>query len=122
MFHVLDILRGFTRFNSRLQASEPRYLTASTTAGLVLGYVLLTSQTSLPLAGDTTHYVNGSVNVQNLTSEGGTVVKCDTPAVAKIYVNSSVACRTGPYRPAFFTHKFDNTVGEFVASGDPVTS
>ncbi|MBE7499175.1 MAG: hypothetical protein HS113_02480 [Verrucomicrobiales bacterium] len=90
--------------------------------GVVLDYLLLTSQSNLTLQGDTTYYVTGTVNVQHLTVEGGAVVKYDTPATARVSVSSSVTCRTGPYRPAFFTHKYDNTVGETVATGDPSAS
>lgn len=90
--------------------------------GVVLDYLVLTSQSSLTLQGDTTYYVTGTVNVQHLTVEGGAVVKYDTPATARVSVSSSVTCRTGPYRPAFFTHKSDNTVGETVATGDPSAS
>lgn len=99
-----------------LLAGEP-----DKTPGLVVDYRLL-STPSITLAGDTTYFVTGSLNVKDLTIEGGAVVKYDTSESARLSVVGSVNCRTGPYRPAFFTHKFDATVGEPVETGDATTS
>ena len=92
--------------------------------GVVLDYSLLTSQTNLILQGDTTYYVSGTVNVSGTTTiEGGTVVKFTNSPVATI-VTSNVVCRTAAFRPAIFTAKDDNTVGENISgsTADPTTN
>jgi hypothetical protein len=87
--------------------------------GVVLDWVALTTQTSVTLAGNVTYFVSGNVNVQNLTIEGGSAVKYDTTGC--LSVTSTLNCRTGPYRAAFFTSVYDATVGESVATGDPTS-
>jgi hypothetical protein len=84
------------------------------------GFVLdadLVSSSNVTLQGDTTYLVDGTVNVDHLVIEGGTVLKY-TPG-ASLNVVNSVECLTGPYRPAIFTALDDNTVGETLGSGTP---
>jgi hypothetical protein len=85
--------------------------------GLVLDYVAMNSQSDpLTLQADTTYLVSGAVSLTDLIIEGGTVVKYlgvgSTPYV-EFY--GTVDCQTGPYRPAIFTAKDDDTVGEIIS-------
>lgn len=76
--------------------------------------MLVQSQTNFAFKGDTTYLVMDSVNLSGSTTiEDGTVVKY-TNAVAspKLSITGTILCQTGPYRPAVFTAKDDNTVGE----------
>lgn len=92
-------------------------------AGVVVDWVLVQSQTNFAFKGDTTYLVMDSVNLSGSTTiEGGTVVKY-TNAVAspKLSITGTILCQTGPYRPAVFTAKDDNTVGEIIptSTGNP---
>ena len=87
---------------------------------VVWDYVLLNgTQTDWTLRGDTTYYVSGTVILNGTTTiEGGTVVKF-APYNPGVYIqfNGTVNCLTGPYRPAIFTARDDNTVGDTVPGG-----
>jgi len=89
------------------------------TEGFVLDYLLLSSATNFTFKGDTTFYVSGAVNLSsNTVIEGGTVVKFTNHHAhvsRAINIFGTVDCQTGPYRPAIFTSKDDNTVGENIA-------
>ncbi len=63
---------------------------------------------------DTTYAVTNLANLFGKTTiEGGTVVKFYPSNICQIIINdSNVVCQTGPYRPAIFTVKDDNSVGE----------
>ena len=90
--------------------------------GLVMDYVMLNGNLqNYTFKGDTTYYISGNVILLNTTTiEGGTVVKY---APGKyIQLSSSVVCKTGPYRPAIFTARDDDTVGEIltgISTGTP---
>lgn len=113
-------------------AGEPgkwtRKLQASVTpprAGYVLDYVAISSSslTNYTFKGDTTYFItNGaSINFYGTTViEGGAVVKTATNAY--LYYNGPIDCRTDPYRPAIFTSKDDNTIGETIvgSTGNPL--
>ena len=94
----------------------------STKPGLVMDYVMLNGNLqNYTFKGDTTYYISGNVILLNTTTiEGGTVVKY---AQGKyIQLSSSVVCKTGPYRPAIFTARDDDTVGEIltgISTGTP---
>jgi hypothetical protein len=85
--------------------------------GVVLDYVLtLVSQSNLTLRADTTYYVTGPVILTGVTTiEGGTVVKYAPTGNAHLRLQGTVQCLTGPYRPAFFTARDDNSVGAVIA-------
>jgi hypothetical protein len=94
--------------------------------GVVLDYTILnSSQTDFTFQGDTTYYVGWEYNLSGTTIfEGGTVIKFDSyPSQIDIDDNGSVACKTGPYRPAIFTSMNDDSVGEAIdgSSGSPYT-
>jgi hypothetical protein len=91
--------------------------------GVVIDWVLVQSQADFTFKADTTYLVMGSVNLSGSTTiEGGTVVKY-TNAVAspKLSITGTIVCQTGPYRPAVFTAKDDNTVGDCIptSTGNP---
>jgi len=83
--------------------------------GVVLDYTILSSQANLVLQADTTYYVNGTVNVSGTTTiEGNTVVKFDKSTTASL-VTGNVVCKTDPFRPAVFSAKDDNDVGQVIS-------
>jgi len=91
---------------------------------VVLDYVLLDStQTNLALQADTTYYIAGTVATDRLTVEGGTVVKYTNTPQATI-VADEVVCRTASYRPATFTSKDLDSIGERIngSTGNPADS
>lgn len=94
--------------------------TPQSSPGFVMDYLItLTSQANFTFKANTTYYVSGAVNLSGTTTiEGGTVVKYAN-STAVIVGGSGLVCKTGPYRPAIFTSKFDNSVGEVVATGTP---
>lgn len=92
--------------------------------GLVLDYVLLTSQNNFTFKGDTTYYVSGAVNLSGLTTiEGGAVVKFSSSTTATISVQS-ISCPTNNYQVAVFTAKDDDSVGDVIlgSTHNPTTS
>ena len=89
--------------------------------GFVLDYDALITQTNLTLQADTTYYVSGLVNIYGtLTCEGGTVVKYTNSPVASL-ATTNLSWATTAFRPAIFTAKDDNTVGQTInaSSGSP---
>src|SRR6185436_222222 len=83
--------------------------------GVVLDYTTLSSGANQTFRGDMTYYISGTVNLTGTTTiEGGTVVKYATNAVAGINFSGPLACQTSAYRPAVFTSKDDNSVGEII--------
>lgn len=104
----------------RLWAAAPAPHSAP---GVVLDWELLQSQANFTFRGDTTYLVTGTVNLSGTTTlEGGTVVKF-APQNSAVRINYSgpLICQTGPYRPAIFTARDDNTVGQVVpdSTGTP---
>ncbi|MBU6400637.1 MAG: hypothetical protein KGS61_09985 [Verrucomicrobia bacterium] len=90
--------------------------------GVVLDFTILSSQSNLTLQGDTTYYVSGTVNLSGTTViEGGTVVKYTNAASGQLNLSGVVQCQTSAYRPAIFTSKDDNTVGDTISgsTGSP---
>ena len=86
--------------------------------GFVLDYITLNgSMTNYVLKGDTTYYITNTVNLYGTTViEGGTVVKG-----AGIAIRGPLDCRTSAYRPAVWTIKNDDSVGEIISgsTGSP---
>jgi hypothetical protein len=91
---------------------------------VVWDYELLNSQTDYTLRGDTTYYVSGTVILGGTTTIEGCAVVKFAPHNPGVYIqfNGTVRCLTGPYRPAIFTARDDNTVGEIVpgSTGTPL--
>ncbi len=96
-------------------------------AGVAIDYTTATSQTNFTFQADTTYYVSSNVTLSGtVTIEGGTVIKYSNSSNAKISVSSgaTLICKTGPFRPAVFTSKDDNTVGETItgSTGSPTNT
>lgn len=91
--------------------------------GYVIDYVAVTSgETNYTFAGDTTYYISGQVNLYGTTTvEGGAVLKYTNTATATLSLSGPLNFQTGAYRPAFFTAKDDNMVGEKISgsTGNP---
>ncbi|MCU0785602.1 MAG: hypothetical protein MUF81_16475, partial [Verrucomicrobia bacterium] len=92
--------------------------------GYVLDYLQLNgSLTNFTFQGDTTYYVTGPTRlVGTNVIEGGTVIKFppynwDDYAAAHLAVGPAdrLNFKTGPYRPAVFTARDDNSVGETIS-------
>ena len=87
---------------------------------LVMDYDLLltTNVMDYTFRADTTYYVDGEVDLGgNTTIEGNTVIKLDpdpNAASSLFQCGGTVICKTGPYRPAVFTLRDDDTVGEIL--------
>ena len=98
--------------------------TGSSKPGFVLDYQLMGSEADFTFKGDTTYYLTNGVYLTGvITIEGGAVVKFGTNSAASIsFAGHNVICRTEAYRPAIFTCKDDNSVGETIAgsTGNPV--
>jgi len=106
------------------QRSQPMRLALGTppSQGFVLDYVALnTDQTDYTFQSDTTYYVSGDYNLSSATIKGGAVIKFDSSSGSVLNVLGTVHCQTGPYRPAVFTAKDDNTIGEVIptSTGTP---
>lgn len=103
------------------EVPSPGHLLAGT-AAVVIDYESLnnSSATDKTLSSDITYLVTGTYNLNGTTTiEGGTVVKY--VAAARLNVNGPITTRTSAYRPAVFTAKDDNTVGETIpgSTGTP---
>ena len=95
--------------------------------GFVLDYVLLTAETNdFTFKGDETFYASGQVILAgNTVLEGGAVIKCASGTLNKrIAIQGTLDCRTSPFRPAIFTGKDDDTVGQTISgsTGAPGTN
>ena len=93
--------------------------------GLVLDYVMLNGNLQdYTFKGNATYYISGNVILTRTTTiEGGAVIKY-APGTS-VQLSSSVVCKTGPYRPAIFTARDDDTVGEIltgISTGNPGNS
>jgi hypothetical protein len=90
--------------------------------GFVLDYVLLnTDKGDYTFQSDTTYLISGSVSLDGVaTFEGGTVLKYETNAT--IYFWGDILSATGPYRPAIFTSRNDNSVGETLWATNTATN
>ena len=99
------------------------------TRALVLDYVTVNSGGNYTFQGDTTYYVSGPCDFNNVTFQAGTVIKYPYPnsdwfygyMMAPIEVDGAVTCNTSSQHPAVFTAIDDNTVGETISgsTGNP---
>jgi hypothetical protein len=90
-------------------------------SAVVIDYELLSSATNVTLKGDTLYYVSGLVNLSATTTIESTLVKFTNSSSAKINITGPIDCRTAAYRPAIFTSKDDNSLGESMlgSTGSP---
>lgn len=125
---VLASLKGPTMDQDRAQATAKPMRTAAVAPaerGFVLDYLvnLTGNPANMVFKSDTTYYVSGVVNLTGTTTiEGGTVVKYASGTTAYINVQGPLICQTEPYRPAFFTARDDNSVGEIISGSTGVPS
>ena len=93
--------------------------------GLILDYSILQTITNFVFRGDSTYLCVGPVNISGTTwLEGGTVVKAirdDPTNRVWVCLLGPVICQTDMYRPAVFTSKDDDTIGEWISAA-PYTS
>lgn len=109
--------RGMGRAKEIQLASNPLKEPA-----LVIDYELLNSSSNYTFKGDKTYFVSSSVTLSGTTTiEGGAVIKFTNLWWPKITMSGPITCKTGPYRPAIFTVKDDNTVGYTIpgSTGQP---
>lgn len=101
---------------------------AQPTSGLVLDYLTVNNTlTNHTFQSDTTYFITGPVYLYGTNIlEGGAVLKYTNytwqgSADAHVRVYGRLECQTGPYRPAIFTAKDDNSVGETISgsTGNP---
>jgi hypothetical protein len=102
--------------------------------GFVMDYATMgTSVTNFTFQSDTTYYITGPVNLVGTNYiEGGAIIKYTNyssdqwSAGANLTVggSSQLIFKTAPYRPAVFTSKDDDTVGEIISgsTGNPSSS
>lgn len=114
----------------KIQSAE-KLLALNSKPGVVLDYQLnlTANQTDYTFKGDTTYYVAGNYTMSGTTTlEGGAVIKfaqyVSGSVDPRIYVSGPLVCKTSAYRPAVFTAKDDNSVGETISgsTGTPTSS
>jgi hypothetical protein len=89
--------------------------------GFLIDYFTLLSTNNFTFQGDMTYYVSGPLTLSGITIfEGGCVIKVTNLTTAGLSIGT-VKCATGPYRPAIFTSKDDDSVGEKISgsTGNP---
>jgi hypothetical protein len=91
---------------ARLDSWTPR--------GFVLDYSIVSSTNDFTFKGGT-YYVVNAVNLTGTTVIEGTTVKFTNSATAKLNISGPISCQTGPFRPAVFTSRDDNSIGESIA-------
>jgi len=97
--------------------SEPTTRTTKSALGFVIDYEIVGSITNnFTFHCGTTYYVSNTVNFSGTTTfEGCSVVKFAKTNTAQLTFNGPVEWRTWSYRPAIFTAKDDDTVGEAIS-------
>ena len=123
------------RAQERLTTRERRLQTASIGtgnpnlgAGVSIDYSFVTTASDVTFESTKTYYVTNTVTLSGTTTiEGGATIKFDNVtngASPRIIVTGPVVCLTDQYRPAVFTGKDDNSVGETISgsSGTPGTN
>lgn len=93
--------------------------------GFVLDYILVGSSSDVTFKADTTYYVSDTAYLSGTNIfEGGTVIKFHPDNYSQLLILDEMVCWTSPYRPAFFTSRDDDTVGEIISesTGNPATN
>ena len=125
-----SLLVQFSSPPDRAKGSTPPIQMARTPnkeKGFVLDYQQLNANTNdFVFRSDTTYFITAQVNLSGTTRlEGGTVIKnTNGTTVKRLVIQGPLDCRTSPYRPAIFTGKNDDTVGEIIpgSTGNPTTN
>jgi hypothetical protein len=63
-------------------------------------------------AGDSTYFVDGEADFDDVIFEGGTVLKYPNDTIAYVEVDGNISCETSEWLPAFCVAADDDTVGE----------
>lgn len=122
---------GQDRLRTRERRKELASIQRSTTrldAGVVIDYSIVTTVSNFRFKGDTTYYVTNAVTLSGTTTiDGGAVIKfanATNSGSNRLLITGPIDCQTSPYRPAIFTAKDDDTVGETIAgsTGAPGTN
>ena len=90
--------------------------------GFILDYEIVGTSSDVTFKGDTTYYVTDATYLAGTNVlEGGAVIKFDPDQYSQLGILDEMICKTSPYRPAFFTSKNDDTVGEIIpgSTGNP---
>ncbi|MBI5385968.1 MAG: tandem-95 repeat protein [Verrucomicrobia bacterium] len=84
---------------------------------LVLDYELvLSGSATFTARGNTSYLINGFTGIDEVTLEGNAVLKFDTTAPdSALCVWDKLVCQTDTYRPAIFTSRSDDSVGEAIS-------
>ncbi len=93
--------------------------------GFVLDYEMVGMSSDVTFKGDSTYYVSDAAYLWGTNIlEGGAVIKFNPDSYSQIVVLDDLKCQTSPYRPAFFTSRNDNSVGEIIpgSTGNPSTN
>lgn len=94
--------------------------------GVVLDYSTVSTTSNYRFKGDSTYYIANNVTLSGTTTiDGGAVIKFNNISTAnQLQITGPIDCQTSPYRPAIFTAKDDNTVGESISgsTGNPGTN
>jgi alpha-tubulin suppressor-like RCC1 family protein len=82
--------------------------------GLIADYVALPATEPDPMVfqGDTTYFVDGLADFDNVVFEGGTVIKYPNDTTASVEVDGNLSCDTSAYLPAIFTAADDDSIGQ----------
>jgi hypothetical protein len=100
-------------------------LDAGERPGFLCDYSIIDPLTNFTFKGNCTYLVTNPVYlVGHTVIEGGTVVKSGVSLKQEFSIafgDGSVECQTGPYKPAVFTSKNDDTIGEILpgSNGSP---
>lgn len=136
--HRLEAMRALPRRTSKPDQAIIRRLDPETNdndrhliatldrPGLVLDYLTISANSAnFTFRSDITYNVVGPVVLSGSTiMEGGTVIKFDPISTARVEIQGPLILDTGAYRPATFTAKDDNSVGQPIngSSGNPGTT
>ena len=87
--------------------------------GFVMDYAIVNTASGITFKSDTTYFVTNLVTLTGTNIvEAGTVIKFNTNSSAGLSFSlasgNAVTFKTSPYRPAIFTSRDDNTVGEIL--------
>jgi hypothetical protein len=91
-----------------------------------IDYSIVTTISGMRFKGDTTYLVTNSVTLSGTTTiEGGVCIKFSNVTNSnRLLITGPIDCQTSPYRPAIFTSKDDDSVGEVISgsTGTPGTN
>lgn len=112
----------------RAQTASIQPARAHLAQGISMDYSVITTTSDLVLESTKTYYVTNTVTLSGTTTiEGGVTVKFSNvtnSTTARLTFTGPILCLTDRYRPAVFTGKDDDTVGEVISgsSGTPGTN